>query len=71
MHRVDAAATARSDALDEAFRSHQPWLGGPPFDNYYSRGWRAGTESVQATLTFTVEWFEPGAMLRVTAIHVD
>ena len=45
--------------------------GGPPFDNYYSRGWRAGTESVQAMLTFTVEWFEPGAMLQVTAIHVD
>jgi hypothetical protein len=44
--------------------------GGPTFDNIYQRGWHEGTERVQATLTFTVEWFEPGAVIHVTNIRV-
>lgn len=44
--------------------------GGPPFDNAYRRGWHAGTERVRAWLTFSVEWFEPGAVLRVTGLRV-
>jgi hypothetical protein len=44
--------------------------GGPPFDNLYVRGWRPGTERVQATLRFTVEWFEPGAILYVRDLLV-
>ena len=45
--------------------------GGPPFQNIYLHGWRPGTERVQATLTFEVEWFEPGAVLRVTRLRVS
>lgn len=44
--------------------------GGPKFENYYQRGWHPGTERVQATLTFSIEWFEPGAVLRVRDIRV-
>lgn len=44
--------------------------GGPAFDNYYMRGWHAGTERVQVTLTFDVEWFRPGAMIEATGIQV-
>ena len=44
--------------------------GGPPFDNYYRRGWHDGTERVQVTLTFTVEWMEADTVLEVTGIRV-
>ena len=44
--------------------------GGQPFQNIYLHGWRPGTERVRATLTFEVEWFEPGAVLRVTRLRV-
>lgn len=44
--------------------------GGPPFVNIYEHGWRPGTERVRATLTFTVESFEPGAVLEITDISV-
>ncbi len=44
--------------------------GGPAFENYYTRGWHAGTERVEVSLTFTVEWFEPGAVIEVRDIHV-
>jgi hypothetical protein len=44
--------------------------GGPPFDNYYLRGWHPGTEDVEATLTFTVFWFEPGAVISIKDVLV-
>jgi hypothetical protein len=44
--------------------------GGQAFKNIYERGWHPGTERVQATLTFTVEWFEDGAVLQVKDVHV-
>jgi len=36
----------------------------------YEHGWHAGTERVRATLTFTVESFQPGAVLEVIDISV-
>lgn len=65
---------APSDVLVEAhgmFLSITSLDGGPKFENVYQRGWHAGTERVQVTLTFTVEWFEPGAFLHVVDIRVD
>lgn len=44
--------------------------GGEAFKNVYERGWHAGTERVEAILTFTVEWFEPGAALHVNDVLV-
>jgi hypothetical protein len=44
--------------------------GGQPFENIYVHGWHAGTERVSATLTFTVESFDPGAVLDVTNLVV-
>jgi hypothetical protein len=44
--------------------------GGPRFDNIYERGWHDGTERVQVTLTFTVEWMDTDATLKVTNIRV-
>ena len=44
--------------------------GGPPFVSIYEHGWHAGTERVRATLTFTVESFQPGAVLEVIDISV-
>jgi hypothetical protein len=45
--------------------------GGPPFDNLYRHGWRPGTERVRVTLTFRVEWFEPGAALGIRDLVVE
>jgi hypothetical protein len=45
-------------------------VGGPPFDNYYIRGWHEGTEEVEVTLTFTVNWFEPGAVVHIADVDV-
>jgi hypothetical protein len=44
--------------------------GGLPFENIYAHGWHTGTERVSATLTFTVESFDPGAVLEVTNLTV-
>lgn len=50
----------RVDSLDD----------GRPFFNIYEHGWHPGTERVRATLTFTVESYDPGAVLEVTNILV-
>jgi hypothetical protein len=44
--------------------------GGPPFRNAYERGWHPRPETVEAVLRFTIEWFEPGAILQVRDIRV-
>jgi hypothetical protein len=44
--------------------------GGRPFENIYEHGWHPGTERVHATLTFSVESYEPGAVLEVIGISV-
>ena len=44
--------------------------GGPPFENAYVRGWHEGTERVSVTLTFTVDSFDPGAVLQVLDLVV-
>ncbi len=44
--------------------------GGPPFDNYYAHGWRAGVEHVEVTLDFNVLMFEPGAKVVVEGVDV-
>jgi hypothetical protein len=43
---------------------------GRPLWNYFDHGWHPGVEHVEATLTFTVESFEPGAVLRVRDLVV-
>jgi hypothetical protein len=48
----------------------RPASGGPPLENLYEHGWHAGVEEVEATLTFDVAWFEPGAALRVVDVVV-
>jgi hypothetical protein len=44
--------------------------GGPKFENIYEHGWHEGTERVQVTLSFTVEWMDADTTLRVTGIRV-
>jgi hypothetical protein len=44
--------------------------GGPRFDNIYQHGWHEGTERVQVTLTFTVDWMDADTTLHVTNIRV-
>ncbi|MEA2653773.1 MAG: hypothetical protein QOI37_1000 [Chloroflexota bacterium] len=44
--------------------------GGLPFENIYAHAWHKGVERVSATLTFTVETFDPGAVLEVTNLTV-
>ena len=44
--------------------------GGPRFDNIYQHGWHEGTERVQVTLTFTVEWLDADTTLQLTNIRV-
>jgi hypothetical protein len=71
-----AAMTVASSPLDpliasEGYRLEVTSLeGGPPFDNHYLRGWHPGTEEVEVTLTFTVNWYEPGAIVRVEDVVV-
>lgn len=43
---------------------------GKPFDGYYQHGWRPGVESIEATLVFGVDRFEPGAVLSIRDIEV-
>ena len=45
-------------------------LDGELLENIYAHGWRSGTERVEATLTFTIESFEPGAVLEAVDIIV-
>ena len=45
-----------------------PTAGGAPLQNLYEHGWHSGTEEVEATLTFNVVWFKPGA--RFTIVNV-
>ncbi len=42
----------------------------PPFDNYYLRGWHAGTEEVVVALEFDVTRFDPGALLAIRDLEV-
>jgi hypothetical protein len=48
----------------------RPTAGGEPLRNLYEHGWHAGVESVTATITFDVAWFEPGASLPIVNIVV-
>jgi hypothetical protein len=43
---------------------------GKPLQNVYVQGWRPGTERVHARLVFTVEEFDPGAVLAFTELVV-
>jgi hypothetical protein len=47
-----------------------PTAGGPPLQNLYEHGWHPGTEEVEATLTFDVAWFEPGASFTIEDVTV-
>ena len=55
---------------DGVFLQIESLDGGLPFENIYAHGWHTGTERVSATLTFTVESFESGAVLEVTNLTV-
>jgi len=48
----------------------RPTAGGDPLFNLYAHGWHPGVESVTATITFGVAWFEPGATLPLVDIVV-
>jgi len=56
---------------DGVFLQIESLEGGLPFENIYAHGWHTGTERVSATLTFTVESFDPGAVLEVTNLTVQ
>lgn len=45
--------------------------GGPQLQNLYEHGWHAGVEEVEATLTFDVGWFEPGAAFTIVDLVVQ
>lgn len=55
---------------DGVFLQIESLDGGLPFENIYAHGWHPGTERVSATLTFTVESYDPGAVLEVTNLTV-
>jgi hypothetical protein len=44
---------------------------GAPLQNLYEHGWHDGVEEVEATITFDVAWFEPGASLTLIDIVVE
>jgi hypothetical protein len=48
----------------------RPTGGGDPLWNLYEHGWHAGVEEVQATITFDVAWFEPGATIELVDLVV-
>lgn len=48
----------------------RPTAGGPPLQNLYEHGWHDGVEEVEASITFDVAWFEPGASLDIVEIVV-
>jgi hypothetical protein len=43
---------------------------GKPIRNVYEQGWRDGTETVKASLRFSVARFEPGSVIRVGDVVV-
>lgn len=47
-----------------------PTAGGAPLENLYEHGWHSGTEEVEATLTFNVVWFKPGATFTIVDVVV-
>ena len=47
-----------------------PVDGGPALTNVYEHGWHEGVEEVEATLTFDVSWFKPGASITVVNLVV-
>lgn len=48
----------------------RPTAGGEPLMNLYEHGWREGVEEVEATITFVVAWFQPGASIKVVHLVV-
>jgi len=48
----------------------KPVGGGPELMNLYEHGWHEGVEEVEATLTFGVSWFKPGASITVVNLVV-
>jgi len=48
----------------------RPVAGGLPFRNLYEHGWHEGVEEVEASLTFDIAWFEPGASCTVVDLVV-
>lgn len=47
-----------------------PLAGGAPLQNIYEHGWHDGVEDVEATLTFDVDWVQPGASITVVNLAV-
>jgi hypothetical protein len=56
------------DGVSLTVRSLEP--DGAPFQNYYTHGWRTGTERVEAVLVFDVFRFDPGAVLSIKDVVV-
>jgi hypothetical protein len=52
------------------FLEIRPVDGSPPLANVYEHGWRPGVEEVEATLTFSVSWFKPGASITIVNLIV-
>ena len=48
----------------------RPTGGGSPLQNLYEHGWHEGVEQVEATITFDVAWFEPGATFTIVNVVV-
>jgi hypothetical protein len=74
---TEASFRLRDPLLQTLSTADGAWLevrpvdpNGPPFDNYYMRGWHEGTETVDAVLVFEVVSFEPGATLELRDIVV-
>jgi hypothetical protein len=66
---------AQEWSFDVHFRSGialvvSPVDGGPALTNVYEHGWHEGVEEVEATLTFSVSWFKPGASITVVNLVV-
>jgi hypothetical protein len=60
--------TITSGAVAIRVRSLEP--DGKPFNNYFDHGWRAGTERVEAVLSFDVDHVDPGATLGIRDVMV-
>jgi hypothetical protein len=50
---------------------HSLVAGRPAFDNYYLHGWWPGTEAASVTVEFSIDEFEPGAVLQLRDVLVD
>jgi hypothetical protein len=74
--RKAAAATSRQPAItflldqspDLRLTDHAT---GEPLENLYQHGWRAGIELVDVALDFSVEWFKPGSLIRLSDVDVE